>query len=126
MRFLVSRTIYAEYAKSPRPYILKCAISCKRAFQREAICLTSAPLHPHTTIFPAKRIPSVKVDLFDFELPQSCIAQHPAQPKDTARLLVVGDQRLDDKSVLDLADQLAPGDIMVFNDTKVIPASLTG
>ena len=68
----------------------------------------------------------MKVDLFDFELPQSAIAQHPAQPKDSARLLVVGDQELEDKGVLDLAQLLEPGDILVFNDTKVIPARLTG
>lgn len=68
----------------------------------------------------------MKVDLFDFELPQTCIAQHPASPKDSARLLVVSDQELEDKGVLDLAEQLQPGDIMVFNDTRVIPARLVG
>ena len=66
------------------------------------------------------------VDLFDFELPQTCIAQHPASPKDSARLLVVGEQAFDDKTVLDLANSLEPGDIAVFNDTKVIPARLSG
>ena len=68
----------------------------------------------------------MKVDLFDFELPQTCIAQHPANPKDSARLLVVGEQQFEDKGVLDLAEQLQPGDIMVFNDTRVIPARLVG
>jgi len=68
----------------------------------------------------------VKVDLFDFDLPSSCIAQHPASPKDSARLLVVGDTSIEDKGVLDLAAGLQPGDIVVFNDTKVIPARLVG
>ncbi|MCK5575032.1 MAG: S-adenosylmethionine:tRNA ribosyltransferase-isomerase, partial [Sphingomonadales bacterium] len=68
----------------------------------------------------------MKVDLFDFELPQSCVAQHPANPRDSARMLVVGDDALNDKTVLDLAQFLQPGDICVFNDTRVIPARLTG
>jgi len=68
----------------------------------------------------------VHVDLFDFDLPQTCIAQHPASPKDSARLLVVGEQEIENKTVLDLAAFLMPGDIVVFNDTKVIPARLSG
>jgi len=68
----------------------------------------------------------LKVDLFDFDLPQTSIAQHPACPKDSARLLVIGEQSLDDKSVSDLASELNPGDILVFNDTRVIPARLVG
>ncbi len=70
----------------------------------------------------------VKVDLFDFDLPQTHIAQHPAQPKDGARLLVgptdVGGMA--DKGVLDLPDFLHPGDVVVFNDTRVIPVRLFG
>lgn len=68
----------------------------------------------------------MKVDLFDFDLPLSSIAQHPASPKDSARLLVIEDQALVDQSVMDLAARLQPGDIMVFNDTRVIPARLVG
>lgn len=70
----------------------------------------------------------MKVDLFDFDLPQTCIAQHPANPRDSARLLVVGDRddALTDRTVLALADELRPGDICVFNDTRVIPARLSG
>lgn len=68
----------------------------------------------------------MKVDLFDFDLPQTCIAQHPASPKDSARLLHVGEQGLEDKGIMDLAGLLEPGDIMVFNDTRVIPVRLTG
>lgn len=67
----------------------------------------------------------MKVDLFDFDLPQTCVAQHPANPRDSARMLVVQDSALIDKTVLDLADFLRPGDVLVFNDTRVIPARMT-
>jgi len=62
---------------------------------------------------------------FDFVLPEDRIAQTPAKPRDSARLLVVGAQ-LADRRVSDLPDILRPGDLMVFNDTKVIPAQLRG
>jgi S-adenosylmethionine:tRNA ribosyltransferase-isomerase len=68
----------------------------------------------------------MKVDLFDFELPQACIAQHPASPRDHARLLRVKGAALEDKTMLELAESLNPGDICVFNDTRVIPARLFG
>jgi len=68
----------------------------------------------------------MKVDLFDFDLPQTSIAQHPASPRDSARLLVVGADTLEDRAVLDLAQCLRPGDLCVFNDTRVIPARLSG
>ena len=72
---------------------------------------------------------AMRVDLFDFELPDERIALRPADPRDSARLLVVdpnGPQTLADRSVGDLADLLEPGDALVFNDTKVIPAQLEG
>jgi len=62
---------------------------------------------------------------FDFVLPEDRIAQTPAKPRDSARLLVVG-ERLADRRVSDLPGILRPGDLMVFNDTKVIPAQLRG
>jgi len=68
----------------------------------------------------------LKVDLFDFDLPRTSIAQHPASPRDRARLLVAGDHDLNDKNVMDLTLCLKPGDICVFNDTRVIPARLRG
>jgi S-adenosylmethionine:tRNA ribosyltransferase-isomerase len=68
----------------------------------------------------------VRVDLFDFELPQDLIAQRPAVPRDSARLLDVAADGLHDRSVLDLPRLLQPGDLLVFNDTKVIPARLIG
>jgi S-adenosylmethionine:tRNA ribosyltransferase-isomerase len=60
---------------------------------------------------------------FDFDLPADRIAHHPARPRDAARLLVVG-ERLEDRHVRDLPDLLRPGDILVANDTRVIPAQL--
>ena len=60
---------------------------------------------------------------FDFDLPNELIAQRPATPRDSARLLHVG-PALTDCSVRDLPRLLAPGDLMVFNDTRVIPARL--
>jgi S-adenosylmethionine:tRNA ribosyltransferase-isomerase len=69
----------------------------------------------------------MKVDLFDFDLPDERIALRPAVPRDAARLLVVGPAgTLADRSVRDLPDLLRPGDALVFNDTKVIPAQLHG
>ncbi|MEJ8475946.1 tRNA preQ1(34) S-adenosylmethionine ribosyltransferase-isomerase QueA [Roseibium algae] len=71
----------------------------------------------------------MRVDLFDFDLPNERIALRPARPRDSARMLVVrpgGDRELTDAGVSDLADCLEPGDALVFNDTKVIPAQLEG
>ena len=69
----------------------------------------------------------MKVDLFDFELPESSIALRPADPRDAARMLVVRPGlALEDRGVRDLTDLLRPGDALVFNDTRVIPAQLEG
>jgi len=68
----------------------------------------------------------VRVDLFDFDLPQDLIAQRPAVPRDSARLLDVAADGLHDRTVRDLPTLLQPGDLLVFNDTKVIPARLIG
>ncbi len=62
---------------------------------------------------------------FDFDLPPDRIAQHPAKPRDTARLLHVSGAGLTDHVVRDLPDLLQPGDLLVVNDTRVIPAQLT-
>jgi S-adenosylmethionine:tRNA ribosyltransferase-isomerase len=67
----------------------------------------------------------MKTDAFDFDLPPERIADRPARPRDAARLLVV-DDTLTDRTVRDLPDYLRPGDVLVFNDTRVIPARLTG
>ncbi len=63
---------------------------------------------------------------FDFDLPDDHIALRPAEPRDSARLLVVRDGRLEDRIIRDLPDFLRPGDALVFNDTRVIPARLSG
>ncbi|MGB1026807.1 MAG: tRNA preQ1(34) S-adenosylmethionine ribosyltransferase-isomerase QueA [Rhodospirillaceae bacterium] len=69
----------------------------------------------------------MKVDLFDFDLPQSCIATRPIEPRDAARLLEVPDTgEVVDRTVQALPDLLQPGDVAVFNDTRVIPAQLSG
>src|SRR5437764_8288251 len=68
----------------------------------------------------------MRVDLFDFELPPERIALRPARPRDSARLLVVRGSEITDRQMLDLPEQLLPGDVLVFNDTKVIPAQLQG
>ncbi|MEO5971903.1 MAG: tRNA preQ1(34) S-adenosylmethionine ribosyltransferase-isomerase QueA [Sphingomicrobium sp.] len=68
----------------------------------------------------------MRVDLFDFDLPPDRIALRPARPRDSARLLAVDGARIADRQVLDLPDLLAAGDVLVFNDTKVIPAQLEG
>ncbi|TKB18564.1 MAG: tRNA preQ1(34) S-adenosylmethionine ribosyltransferase-isomerase QueA [Mesorhizobium sp.] len=69
----------------------------------------------------------MRVDLFDFELPEARIALRPAEPRDSARMLVVRPgQGLDDRIVRDLPSLLEDGDVLVFNDTKVIPAQLKG
>jgi S-adenosylmethionine:tRNA ribosyltransferase-isomerase len=62
---------------------------------------------------------------FDFALPPELIAQAPARPRDAARLLHVDGSRLGDGRVRDLPGLLTPGDILVTNDTRVIPAQLT-
>src|SRR5258708_21684933 len=68
----------------------------------------------------------MRVDLFDFDLPDDLIAQRPAVPRDSARLLDVAADGLHDRTVRDLPELLQPGDLLVFNDTKVIPARLIG
>ncbi len=69
----------------------------------------------------------MQVDDFDFDLPESLIALRPAQPRDTARLLhIPAEGALGDRIMRDLPDYLRPGDALVVNVTKVIPARLTG
>ncbi len=65
---------------------------------------------------------------FDYELPQERIAQHPMEPRDHSRLLVVDKHTgaIEHKHFFDLPDYLKPGDVLVFNDTRVIPARLHG
>ncbi|MER0239035.1 tRNA preQ1(34) S-adenosylmethionine ribosyltransferase-isomerase QueA [Fulvimarina sp. MAC8] len=68
----------------------------------------------------------MRVDLFDFELPPERIALRPAEPRETAKLLGVSRGGLSDHRIADLPALLEAGDVLVFNDTKVIPAQLFG
>src|SRR6185436_19979177 len=68
----------------------------------------------------------MRVDLFDFELPADRIALRPASPRDAARLLLVEGGAISDHGVRDLPALLRRGDVLVFNDTRVIPAQLEG
>ncbi|HEX6741544.1 MAG TPA: tRNA preQ1(34) S-adenosylmethionine ribosyltransferase-isomerase QueA [Sphingomicrobium sp.] len=68
----------------------------------------------------------MRVDLFDFELPAERIALRPARPRDSARLLAVRGGEISDHEMMKLPELLRPGDVLVFNDTKVIPAQLEG
>ncbi|SMF69150.1 tRNA preQ1(34) S-adenosylmethionine ribosyltransferase-isomerase QueA [Allosphingosinicella indica] len=68
----------------------------------------------------------MRVDLFDFDLPPERIALRPASPRDSARMLVVRPEGFEDRGVADLPAMLRAGDMLVFNDTRVIPAQLEG
>ena len=67
----------------------------------------------------------MRAEDFDFHLPPERIAQHPARPREAARLLHVTGDGLADRVVRDLPGLLRPGDLLVANDTRVIPAQLT-
>lgn len=68
----------------------------------------------------------MQLSSFDFDLPPDRIAQDPAFPRDKARLLEVRAEDVQDRQVADLVKLLQPGDVMVFNNTRVIPAKLVG
>lgn len=68
----------------------------------------------------------MKVDLFDFQLPPERIATRPVTPRDAARLLLVGEGGIEDRGIRDLPNLLQPGDLLILNNTKVIPARLLG
>lgn len=69
----------------------------------------------------------MRVSEFDFDLPENLIALHPAEPRDSARLLLVRPgEMLEDRHIPDLLDILQPGDVLVVNDTRVLPAELKG
>src|SRR5258708_11381313 len=69
----------------------------------------------------------MRIEDFEFDLPRGLIAPHPCEPRDAARLLFIpASGRLENRQVAALPALLRPGDLLVFNDTKVIPARLTG
>jgi S-adenosylmethionine:tRNA ribosyltransferase-isomerase len=71
-------------------------------------------------------LPALSIDRFDYDLPPELIAQHPVEPRDSSRLLVVDrvSGNLQDRVFSDLPDLLDPGDLLVMNNTRVIPARL--
>ena len=68
----------------------------------------------------------MRLEEFDFDLPPGLIADRPAEPRDASRLLSVTAGGLEDRRFTELPELLRPGDLIVFNDTKVIPARLFG
>ena len=68
----------------------------------------------------------MKLSDFDFDLPEELIATRPAKPRSSARLLLAEGDAIADRVVTDLVEILRPGDRLVLNDTKVIPARLFG
>ena len=68
----------------------------------------------------------MRVDLFDYDLPKTLIAKYPARPRDSARLLDMTGDRFCDRTIRDLPLLLQPNDLLVVNDTRVIPARLDG
>ena len=70
----------------------------------------------------------MKLSEFDFELPEELIAQHPVEKRDTSRLMVVNRENgnIEHRHFYDILDYLKPGDVLVRNNTKVIPARLFG
>ncbi len=79
--------------------------------------VSAPPLH-------ASPPPPLRTAEFDFALPDALIAQRPARPRDAARLLVVERDALEDRIVRELPELFRPGDVMVVNDTRVVPARL--
>lgn len=68
----------------------------------------------------------MKLSEFDFDLPDDLVATRPARPRTSARLLLADGGQTYDKHIFDLPEVVRPGDVLVLNDTKVIPARLTG
>src|SRR5262249_58405928 len=68
----------------------------------------------------------VKLAAFDFDLPPDLIAQHPVSPRDAARMLEIAPDGIADRGVRDLPVRLRVGDVLVYNDTRVIKARLVG
>ena len=73
-------------------------------------------------------VPPIALSDFDFEVPKEVIAQTPADPRDSARLMVLNreSRTLEHRIFRDIVDYLHPGDLLVVNNTKVIPARLEG
>ena len=68
----------------------------------------------------------MKLADFDYDLPAEAIAKHPANPRDAARLLDLLGERMVDRHIRDLPSLLRAGDLLIVNNTRVIPARLSG
>jgi S-adenosylmethionine:tRNA ribosyltransferase-isomerase len=102
-------------------------MKCEPGISRFRIAALSRGLRNDEVTHPLDRIAPMRTDLFDFDLPVGHIALRPASPRDSARMLVVQpDGVLRDRLVAELPRWLEPGDQLVVNDTKVIPAQLKG
>ncbi len=98
-----------------------------RAGPRPRVALAPPPRYRRAVPQPpALSPPALRTEDFDFALPERLIAQEPARPRDAARLLEVRPDGLADRIIRDLPGLLRPGDVMVVNDTRVIPARLHG
>lgn len=100
-------------------------------FRMGAVWFVATASFPAKNRFPLFRVmpnrPAMRVDLFDFDLPPERIALSPVRPRDAARMLVVGgDGPFLDRRVRELPELLRAGDVLVFNDTRVLPAQLEG
>ncbi len=78
--------------------------------------------------YSVRRALRVQTDAFDFDLPDDLIAQHPVEPRDASRLMVIRRARgtCEHRAFRDLPDLLDPGDVLVRNNTRVVPARLVG
>ena len=84
-------------------------------------------MRPHLdAAAPAPDKPAMQLSDFDFHLPEGLIATRPARPRPAARLLVAAGDTITDRHVADLPDYLRAGDLLVLNNTRVIPARLSG
>src|SRR5690606_24489664 len=101
-----------------------CGLSCGSSGMSIPLALTAKDAMEAvalTSLFVAGVV--MRVDLFDFDLPEELIALRPARPRDSARLLnVPADGVLGDLTVRDAPALFRRGDLLVFNDTRVIPA----
>jgi S-adenosylmethionine:tRNA ribosyltransferase-isomerase len=89
------------------------------------LLIASPPRAGYRPAVPDSPLP-LQATEFDFVLPEALIAQEPARPRDAARLLLLRGPAAEDRVVRDLPGLLRPGDVMVVNDTRVIPARLRG
>src|SRR5215218_10700926 len=119
----MTKTVIASEAKQSR------AEDCGPGFASSASPPRNDGGRPDDKPQPRCFTSAMRTDLFDFDLPPERIALRPIAPRDAARMLVVrpgADPELEDRGVHDLPDILQPGDALVVNDTKVIPARLSG